>query len=115
VNFNVRRSARKGIERSGFPAPARRRKSLTGSPLVTILRAAVRMAHRRKLRFYSGKIPNLHSHPIGARMPIQFWRFIDKVTYHAGHLDRHQWIALSVLVLVLGFVCMRGFGSRNNY
>ena len=48
-------------------------------------------------------------------MPIQFWRFLDDVTYHAGHLDRQQWIIISVLVLGLGFVCMRGFGSRNNY
>jgi hypothetical protein len=48
-------------------------------------------------------------------MPYQFWRFIDEITHSAGRLDREQWIMVSVLVLVLGLVCMRGFGSRTNY
>ena len=48
-------------------------------------------------------------------MPIQFWRFLDDVTYHAGKLDRQHWIIISVVVLGLGFMCMRGFGSRNDY
>jgi hypothetical protein len=48
-------------------------------------------------------------------MPNQLWRFLDNVTYHAGHLDRQHWIIISVLVLGVGFMCMRGFGSRNNY
>ena len=43
------------------------------------------------------------------------WRFIDEVTSRAGQLDRQQWIVLSVLVLGLGLITMRGFGSRNNY
>ena len=30
-------------------------------------------------------------------------------------LDRTQWIWLSVAVVIVGFVCMRGFGSRANY
>ena len=30
-------------------------------------------------------------------------------------LDRTQWIWLSIVVVVVGFVCMRGFGSRTNY
>jgi hypothetical protein len=48
-------------------------------------------------------------------MPMEFWRFFDKVIYHAGFLERHHWIAISFVVLALGFICMRGFGSRNNY
>ena len=48
-------------------------------------------------------------------MWYQFWRFIDNATYAAGRLDRQQWVVLSFLVLGLGFVCMRGFGSRTNY
>lgn len=43
------------------------------------------------------------------------WRLVDDVTRHAGQLDRQQWILLSVVVLMLGLVTMRGFGSRNNY
>lgn len=30
-------------------------------------------------------------------------------------LDRTQWMWVSVALVVLGFVCMRGFGSRTNY
>jgi hypothetical protein len=48
-------------------------------------------------------------------MPYQVTRIIDQVVYSAGHLHREHWIAISVVVLILGLVCMRGFGSRNNY
>jgi hypothetical protein len=48
-------------------------------------------------------------------MSYQFWRFIDNATYAAGRLDRQHWVILSFLVLGLGYVCMRGFGSRTNY
>ncbi|HTN76669.1 MAG TPA: hypothetical protein VL096_15530 [Pirellulaceae bacterium] len=30
-------------------------------------------------------------------------------------MDRTQCIWLSIAVVILGFVCMRGFGSRSNY
>jgi hypothetical protein len=43
------------------------------------------------------------------------WRIVDRITQYAGQLDRQQWVMLSVLVLVLGLITMRGFGSRNNY
>ena len=43
------------------------------------------------------------------------WSLVDVVTRYAGQLDRQQWIVLSVLVLGLGLITMRGFGSRNNY
>jgi hypothetical protein len=48
-------------------------------------------------------------------MPYQVTQFIDTVTRNAGYLDRQQWVALSVLVLIIGLACMRGFGSRTNY
>jgi hypothetical protein len=48
-------------------------------------------------------------------MPVQVWRYVNEVTSAAGRLDREHWIALSVLVLVIGLICMRGFGSRSNY
>jgi hypothetical protein len=43
------------------------------------------------------------------------WHYLDVVSRSASQLDRQHWVILSVLVLVLGLVCMRGFGSRNNY
>lgn len=48
-------------------------------------------------------------------MPYQVRQFLDYITQMAGHLDREHWVTLSFLVLLLGLVCMRGFGSRNNY
>jgi hypothetical protein len=30
-------------------------------------------------------------------------------------LNRHEWLVMLALVTVIGFFCMRGFGSRNNY
>ena len=34
---------------------------------------------------------------------------------HNLHLSREQWIAISVVVVVIGVVSLRGFGSRKNY
>ncbi|MEX2173672.1 MAG: hypothetical protein WD872_04875 [Pirellulaceae bacterium] len=48
-------------------------------------------------------------------MPDQVWRYVDIVTRNASQLEREHWVALSVIVLLLGLACMRGFGSRNNY
>jgi hypothetical protein len=38
-------------------------------------------------------------------------QFLSSVT----HFDRQQWMWISVAVIVVGFMCMRGFGSRTNY
>ncbi len=43
------------------------------------------------------------------------YRSLDQLTRHAGHFDRQHWVLLSVVVLVMGLICMRGFGSRTNY
>jgi hypothetical protein len=45
----------------------------------------------------------------------QVWHYVYLVTRYAERLDRQQWIAISVLVLVVGLITMRGFGSRSNY
>jgi len=42
-------------------------------------------------------------------------RLIDTATRYAGQLDRNQWVMVSVLVLGLGLLTLRGFGSRSNY
>jgi hypothetical protein len=41
--------------------------------------------------------------------------FVEDVTRYAGRLDQQQWIVVSVLVLVMGLITLRGFGSRNSY
>ncbi len=33
----------------------------------------------------------------------------------AGRYDRQTWVYIFVGVLVLGMICMKGFGSRTNY
>jgi hypothetical protein len=48
-------------------------------------------------------------------MSYQIWRLVDDVTRIAGNFDRQQWIMISLLVLVIGLVTMRGFGSRSGY
>jgi hypothetical protein len=48
-------------------------------------------------------------------MTYQISRLLDDLTRIAGNFDRQQWIMISLLVLVIGLVTMRGFGSRINY
>lgn len=48
-------------------------------------------------------------------MVDKLWHYVDVVTRAASQLDRQHWVILSVAVLVVGLVCLRGFGSRNNY
>lgn len=43
------------------------------------------------------------------------WHYLDLLTRHASGLDRQHWVLISVVVLGVGLVCMRGFGSRSNY
>lgn len=31
------------------------------------------------------------------------------------HFDKQDWMLVMVVVLVLGALCLRGFGSRSNY
>jgi hypothetical protein len=48
-------------------------------------------------------------------MVDMLWNYLDRVAGYAGSLDRNQWVVLSVAVLLVGLICMKGFGSRNNY
>ncbi len=34
---------------------------------------------------------------------------------HIYGLNRNEWLIVLVVVMLLGFICMRGFGSRKNY
>lgn len=47
------------------------------------------------------------------------WEFIfkigDQLNDVMGRYDRQTWVYIFVGVMVLGMLCMRGFGSRSNY
>jgi len=42
-------------------------------------------------------------------------RVIGPVFRYLNGCDREQWIMFFVGTLVVGYFCMRGFGSRKNY
>jgi len=48
-------------------------------------------------------------------MTEPIYRVLNLVTSYAGQLDRQQWVVISFLVLGLGLLTLRGFGSRSNY
>jgi hypothetical protein len=43
------------------------------------------------------------------------FQIADFCTRHVNQLDRTHWVWISAVVAVVGFLCMRGFGSRTNY
>jgi len=45
----------------------------------------------------------------------QIERVISSLFRHLNGFDRQQWILFFIGTLVVGYLCMRGFGSRKNY
>lgn len=43
------------------------------------------------------------------------WHFVRTVGHWFDRLNRQEWLALLLVVMVVGFMCMRGYGSRSNY
>jgi hypothetical protein len=43
------------------------------------------------------------------------WGYYRDVMNWFGSLDRQEWMVVLFIGMVLGFVCMRGYGSRSNY
>jgi hypothetical protein len=43
------------------------------------------------------------------------WHYLELITRHANNLDRQHWVLISVVVLGVGLLCLRGFGSRAHY
>lgn len=39
----------------------------------------------------------------------------DSAIQQVGHLDRQQWLYVFVGLVIIGFFCLRGFGSRNSF
>ena len=48
-------------------------------------------------------------------MLYQVERLLYPVFRHLNSLDREQWIVVFVAALAMGFMCLRGFGSRSKY
>ncbi|HJT36147.1 MAG TPA: hypothetical protein VJ783_29265 [Pirellulales bacterium] len=46
-------------------------------------------------------------------MPV--WSILKLLTNHVRHFGPQEWFLSLIGVVVLGFVCLRGFGSRSNY
>ena len=44
-----------------------------------------------------------------------FWKFYNAVMREVVQFGRKEWIALSLVCVVVGFLCMRGYGSRKDY
>lgn len=38
-----------------------------------------------------------------------------KIIKHVGHLSHTQWAVVLVLAMVVGFFCLRGYGSRKRF
>jgi hypothetical protein len=43
------------------------------------------------------------------------WSIGRYVIRYTGEFDRTQWIFILVGAVIVGFLCLRGFGSRQNY
>jgi hypothetical protein len=44
-----------------------------------------------------------------------YQQFCREILRWAMSLNRQEWLILLVAVTIIGFFCMRGYGSRNNY
>jgi len=41
--------------------------------------------------------------------------YLDQLTRYVSRMDFQQWLLVLVGVIVVGLVCLRGYGSRSNY
>ncbi len=48
-------------------------------------------------------------------MWYQLQRTIDVIREHATQMSPQEWLSVCVVVVIIGFFCMRGFGSRTYY
>jgi hypothetical protein len=55
-------------------------------------------------------------HPTGKVRPMyRVTRFVDQVTRMVGDFETYHWVGIGALLIVVGLVCMRGFGSQKAY
>ncbi len=43
------------------------------------------------------------------------WHFIQKTFRHIDRWDGQEWLVALVIALAIGFVCMKGLGSRSKF
>lgn len=48
-------------------------------------------------------------------MPGFVDHLLDDLVYYTNHMGPRQWGIVVLLIIGVGFACMRGFGSRTNY
>jgi len=44
-----------------------------------------------------------------------FWTYYRESVQTLGRMQPEHWAGLAVVVVVVGLICMRGYGSRANY
>ena len=42
-------------------------------------------------------------------------KMLSAFNFVVSHLDPTDWCAVAAIVITIGFLCMRGYGSRANY
>lgn len=48
-------------------------------------------------------------------MPQFFDKLYYLVLHYADQLSPQQWVIVLAVMIIFGFLCMRGYGSRSNY
>jgi hypothetical protein len=43
------------------------------------------------------------------------FNWIRQIIHYAGRLDPQQWLLVLGVAIVVGLLCLRGFGSRSQY
>ena len=43
------------------------------------------------------------------------WSLYYDIWNRVNGMDRQEWFVMLLAVMLLGFMCMRGYGSRNSY
>ena len=54
-----------------------------------------------------GSEPNKRNHPVSS-----LWRYVWRTV---DRMDTQEWVIVLFAMIFVGFICMRGFGSRHDY
>jgi hypothetical protein len=62
----------------------------------------------------------LHGRAHAGQQPVAWesnvmWRYVEQTTAWIGRLSSTEWFGLMVLVLAVGFLALKGMGSRKTY
>jgi hypothetical protein len=45
----------------------------------------------------------------------KIFHYLDQVTRTVGRFDTEHWVIVGAILIVVGLICMRGFGSQKAY